>query len=597
MESDYYELSEKRLGDIRTSSRLSIEAMSLLTQAPKSENRAAPASFSDSDGLYFSSIYTGITDADLGPLGMAQEEGEKNLEGAKALRPSEVARREGQFTDENKQGTWNKATEDYRTSKRQSATHECLTDEQIADLERRGLGQKFEITGLFGPGNGSAEDTGTVTDYKPQEVAKNTSFALGMNYEEGRDTRSVYQKMTDFARAAGRRAADPEGWKSYIQGELDKMIGVGEGLNIAKENTKGAVVAGWSALTDGTVANFLAKPNAINDPLFHAVGGALTAMAEDPNTVNQALERVGTTIMNASERYSALPNREKGHVIGETMFGLVNPEGSTEGGELALKIADGVASHVDAAVMKAIQQSLKAAEEAAKTSPEIAQEMKQMLQNYLRDKGLTGPELEYAGVPKGYFDGLGTPKPDDHVLLMKGDKGLPQGVKPSERVTLSERFGPEGNAIPEIKVPTEVYEAAELQGFDSALVDEKLEKLGSSLARAHQRLGEYDPAIHGSQRQYGTALHELLRQNIGADSFLHTEESYLKGQLTNWGKLGSSRPDVVMGDKSNPFATVCLKTLDAVPSAQQERGWVRSLPRLADGTVVARLYLKLEKSK
>lgn len=596
MERDYYEHRESQLSDVQSAPRLNVEALSLFAPLSKTVDAAPAASLSDLGGLDFPSIYTGLIGGDARPLNVADEV-EQKPEGAQALRPSEVTRREGQFTDESKQGTWNKATEDYRFTKRQSATHECLTDEQIADLERRGLGQKFEITGLTKPGNGSAEDTGTVTDYQPKEKVKNTSFALGMNYEEGRDTRSAYEKMTDFARAAGRRAADPEGWKTYIQGELDKMIGVGEGLNIAKEQTKGAVAAGWKALTDGTVANFLAKPNAINDPLFHAVGGALTAMAEDPNAVNHALERVGTTIMNASERYSALPNREKGHVIGETMFGLANPEGSTEGGELALKIADGVATHVDAAVMKTIQQSLKAAEEAAKSSPEVAQEMKQMLQNYLRGKGLTGPELEYAGVPRGYFEGLEAAKPDDHVLFMKGDKGLPQGVKPSERVTLSERFGTEGNVIPEIKVPAEVYEAAELQGFDRALVDEKLEKLGSALARAHQRLGEYDPAIHGSQRQYGTALHELLRQNVGADSFLHTEESYLKGQLTNWGKLGSSRPDVVMGDKNNPFATVCLKTLDAVPSAQQERGWVRSLPRLADGTVVARLYLKLENSK
>lgn len=327
MERDYYEQKENDASAIKSSSRLSIEAFDLLAQFPKSVNVATAASFNDSESLSFPSIYTGIIDADLRPLGMAHEEGEQNLDGAKALRPSEVSRREGQFTDGNKQGTWNKATEDYRTSKRQSATHECLTDAQIADLERRGLGQKFEITGLTEPGNGSAEDTGTVTDYQPKEKVKNKSFALGMDYEEGRDTRSVYQRMTDFARAAGRRAADPEGWKSYIQGELDKMIGVGEGLNIAKENTKGAVVAGWNALTDGTVANFLAKPNAINDPLFHAVGGALTAIAEDPNTANHALERVGTTIMNASERYSALPNREKGHVIGETMFALIGPEG------------------------------------------------------------------------------------------------------------------------------------------------------------------------------------------------------------------------------------------------------------------------------
>jgi hypothetical protein len=173
----------------------------------------------------------------------------------------------------------------------------------------------------------SAETTGVVVDYKPLEVFKNKSFALGMDYEERHDSRSVSEKLTAFAESAGKQAADPEGLRLYIQGELDKMIGVGEGLNIAKEQTKGAVAGGWEALSNGTVANFLSKPNAINDPLFHAVSSALTAMKEDPNSVNHALELLGTTVMSASERYSALSNREKGHVIGETMFALIGPEG------------------------------------------------------------------------------------------------------------------------------------------------------------------------------------------------------------------------------------------------------------------------------
>lgn len=594
MERNNYEQTEKQSSGFRPSSRLSVEAFDLLAQFPKPVNVATAASFSDSESLCFSSIYTGMIGADLRPQDVAHEDGEQQLEGAKALRPSEVTRREAQFTDENKQGDWTKATEQNRLSKRQSATHECLTDEQIADLERRGLGQKFEITGLT-QGNGSAEDTGTVIDYKPQEVAKNKSFALGMDYEEGRDTRSVYQKMTDFARAAGKRAADPEGWKSYIQGELDKMIGVGEGLNIAKESTKGAVVAGWNALTDGTVANFLAKPNAINDPLFHAVGGALTAMTEDPNAVNHALERVGTTIMNASERYSALPNREKGHVIGETMFAMVNPEGSTEGGELALKIADGVATHVDATVMRAIQQSLKAAEEAAKTSPEVAQEMKQMLQNYLSDKGLTAPELEYAGVPKGYFDGLEAPKPDDHVLFMKGDKGLPQGVKPSEQVLTQRELAPSGEAIHTLEVPEEVFKAAEARGIDRITVQERLDKIATAVTETYTRLGDYSAAVHGSERAYGNKFHEMLRQKLGVDPLLHTESSYLKGAQASWGKLGTSRVDIALGEQDKPFASLCLKTLRAVPSAQQERGWVRNLPRLADDAIIPRIYFKLGK--
>jgi len=184
MKHDYYERHEMQPIASEASPRLHQEALSLFSPI-KSANASRTESFNDVDSLYFPSIYTGTIDADLRPQDVAQEEGEQNLEGAKALRPSDTSRREGQFTDENKQGQWTKATEKYRTSNRHSATHECLTDEQIADLERRGLGQKFEITGLTGPGNGSAEDTGRVTDYKPQEVIKNASFCARYELRRG----------------------------------------------------------------------------------------------------------------------------------------------------------------------------------------------------------------------------------------------------------------------------------------------------------------------------------------------------------------------------------------------------------------------------
>lgn len=255
------------------------------------------------------------------------DEVEKKSETTRELSGSELTRREGHFTDAKKQSEWSRATEFNRVSRFDSATHECLSNEQISALKDRGLGQKFEITGLSASENLSAEDNATVIEYEPQEIVPNRTFALGLSYVGSREKIDVYKTLADFATAAGNRALDPDEWKAYIQAELDKMIGVGEGANIAKESTKSTVVAGWNALTDGTVATFLAKPNAINDPLFHTVGGVLTAMAEDPNVVNHALERLGESILSGSEHYAALSNREKGHVIGEAMFALLGPEG------------------------------------------------------------------------------------------------------------------------------------------------------------------------------------------------------------------------------------------------------------------------------
>jgi hypothetical protein len=257
--------------------------------------------------------------------------------------------------------------------------------------------------------------------------------------------------LLNFA-AATERATDAEGWRIWMQVEINKAIGIGIGLNEAKEETKHAGRVAWQALKDGTVVNFLSHPNAINDPMFHAIGSAFDAMAKDPNAVNHAMEKLGAEIIKASEEYSRLPDAEKGKVIGHFGFFLINPSGSSEGGELALKIADGVATQVDAAVMKAVEQTIAAARNA---TPQAAQEMKQMLYQYLRRHGLTASEFEYAGVPKGYLDEIANA--DENVFFKKGDKGLPDGVKPSEKVELKHSLDEQGGFSYSLDVPEEVY--------------------------------------------------------------------------------------------------------------------------------------------
>ncbi|MDR3614157.1 MAG: hypothetical protein P4L53_11390 [Candidatus Obscuribacterales bacterium] len=64
--------------------------------------------------------------------------------------------------------------------------------------------------------------------------------------------------------------------------------------------------------------------------------------------------------------------------------------------------------------------------------------------------------------------------------------------------------------------------------------------------------------------------------------------------LGKWGNLGTSRVDIAIGEKDKPITIICLKTLKGLPSAQQERGWVKNVPRFPDGSVIPRLYLKVE---
>ncbi|MBP9094735.1 hypothetical protein KBI23_27190 [bacterium] len=184
-----------------------------------------------------------------------------------------------------------------------------------------------------------------IFEYRPEQVGPKT-FSLGLACQE---SRTFSQKMADFAIAASGRLLDPEDQKAYAQQQIDKILVIGEGLNIAKESTKLAAVNAWKALTDGSVASFLAKPNAINDPLFKAISGTFDAMAKDPNLVNKVLVTIEHHIVSENDKYVAMAPREKGRFIGEVMFAMFNPESSTEAGEASLKMADRIASGAEKA--------------------------------------------------------------------------------------------------------------------------------------------------------------------------------------------------------------------------------------------------------
>lgn len=69
----------------------------------------------------------------------------------------------------------------------------------------------------------------------------------------------------------------------------------------------------------------------------------MDAMSKDPNLVNKVLVVIEHQIERENARYSSMEPHEKGRFIGEIMFNMVNPEGSTEAAEASLKIADRLA--------------------------------------------------------------------------------------------------------------------------------------------------------------------------------------------------------------------------------------------------------------
>ncbi len=249
---------------------------------------------------------------------------------------------------------------------------------------------------------------------KPVEVAP-TLIKAGLDYNE--DRLPFGQKLANFVQSAEARLMDPEGQKAYVQGLIDKVIGIGQGLNEAKDEVKtNATIAAkkaWTALNDGSVASFLAQPNAINEPLFKTLGTCFDAMRKDPNAVNNVLAIMGRELEAANDKYSKMTPQERGVQDGKAMFWFINPAGSTEAADITIAklepMIEPVIAPIDAALVKNIERSVQAIREISKTSLEVAQKAKQMLLDYINGEGLYGRKL--VGIPDGYFDGMKPTEP------------------------------------------------------------------------------------------------------------------------------------------------------------------------------------------
>lgn len=238
----------------------------------------------------------------------------------------------------------------------------------------------------------------------PKEVeVQPTQVNAGLDYN--RENVPFSQKLANFALSAEARLMDPVSRQAHFQGMIDRVIGVGAGLNEVKEEIKDSAKMAASkaitALKDGSVASFMAQPNAINEPLFKTIGICFDAMKKDPNAVNKVLSIMGRELEEANNKYTNMTPYERGVQDGKAMFFFINPSGSTG---RAIEVVDSVAAQVDPLVAKAIQDGLKAAEKLAKESPEYARKAQKMVYDFAREHGLTPKQLETIGVPNGYLE-------------------------------------------------------------------------------------------------------------------------------------------------------------------------------------------------
>lgn len=237
------------------------------------------------------------------------------------------------------------------------------------------------------------EDGRPIVDHQAEQLDKKT-FSLGLSYEEGSPPlqNETMEKMSRFLQAATHRAeafiTNPDAQAKYIEEQKEKFIGIGIGLNDAKEAFKALAGEGWKQLGHGAenlkegashLADALSRPADINEAVVKETQAVLKVLAEDPNAVNKALSKglddathaaqpmvdaggkmlqdmsenpqylndalakglgiAGNAVLKASNEYSNLPPREKGRVIGLLMFDMINPEGTLEAPALMAQTA------------------------------------------------------------------------------------------------------------------------------------------------------------------------------------------------------------------------------------------------------------------
>ncbi len=235
------------------------------------------------------------------------------------------------------------------------------------------------------------------------------------------------ERLADFAGSAANRAVDfltdRQVLDQFVQDEREKFIGIGEGLNEAKENVKALARAGWTSVTDGTAIMMMLKACHVGYDLELVLGAACAVGSWLYNEV----PHLGETISKASERYSHMSKREQGRVIGNAMFDFLSVDAAVEfphlfSKGLKQKIANEKAVDnilqvlVASARNKAGQLSIERLRNVLSVAKEVitSPDFHKILENSVLELAQIGPRriLAPAGGPF-----------DEHFMMMMGGEG------------------------------------------------------------------------------------------------------------------------------------------------------------------------------
>lgn len=235
------------------------------------------------------------------------------------------------------------------------------------------------------------------------------------------------ERLAEFAGIAAGKAidflTDKQALDQFIQDEREKFIGIGEGLNEAKENVKALARAGWTTVTDGTAIMMMLKAcDSANDLELLLMAGCATG-----SWLYNEVPHLGEKIAASSDRYSHMSKREQGRVIGNAMFDFLSVDAAVEFPNLFSK---GVKNEIanEKAVDNILQVLVASARDRAgqlgvdriRSVLSVAKEVissgefHKLLEDAVFELVQTGPRrvLAPAGVPF-----------DDHFLMMMGGKG------------------------------------------------------------------------------------------------------------------------------------------------------------------------------
>lgn len=307
--------------------------------------------------------------------------------------PAEAAAKTAHITDADKQQTWTTATEGYRAQKYESGMMEALTDDKVAEINRHGGWQKFQI---YDPDAEKNDSTGIF--HKAPEQAIEPLPPVSETIRNAPDASPIVLNIQITNVPEVSQAVKPEEALQHLNHVFE---------------------AGVQAIRP--IEQWLATPNAVNDAII-GIGPALDCVVDyyGNNTVARVirdghgvLEQAGDALNRTFSSQQTTEERAK--IAGELMPFVFTDGLGTTGESVTVKTADLIATNVDAAVLQTIEKSL----DAIKNAPDLAGEIKQGLYEFLNEQRLTAQQVEYAGIPRGFFDDIRrTAGKDDNYFSM-----------------------------------------------------------------------------------------------------------------------------------------------------------------------------------